>query len=129
MKRMKSGIHIRDERNGILVDSPVRITVPVYRTAYGIHSYPVKMIFLKPVVRTRLKETCHFPSGMIEVHGSPFAVSDIVIRQIVKIRTVVVSESVAVDRKMYRNKVDYYTNAVCMAPVHKFHKFLCRAVA
>ena len=115
-------IHGLDEVDAISVYAARLLALPVDNAADGVHTYAVKVELFKPVVCAGLQKAPDLSAGMHKVAASPLAHSDRVVRVLVKRRSVVIFQTVAVDGKVYWNKIHYHADIVLVELVDKLHK-------
>ena len=125
----QSSVHVLEKFHCVEVYAPRRIPLPVNSPADGIHTKPVYMKFFYPVVCRRLQEAPYFSTGMHKVAASPFADTYGRMRILVQSCPVILSQTIAVQCKMYRYKVHDHANAILMTAVNKIFQLIRSAVS
>ena len=122
-------VHVLEEFHCISVYTPGRISLPVDSSADGIHSQTVYMVFGQPVIGGGLQEAPYVSTGMHKVAASPFADTYGRMRILVQSCPVILSQTIAVQCKMYRYKVHDHANAILMTAVNKIFQLIRSAVS
>ena len=128
MQFLQSCIHIFHKCKRTRIHAPIRLSLPVNRTADCIHSYSVKMILFQPVICGRLQKAADFPSGIIKISCSPLTVCHITLHILIQLCSIIFCQSIIIRRKMNRNKIHNHADSRLMTFIHQLHQISCSSI-
>ena len=129
MALLQALVHALQKFQRRTVDAAVGVTLPVDQAGDCVHAQAVSVEHLQPVVGAGLDKAADLAAGVHEVAAAPLALAHGCGGILVQRGAVKFFQAVAVDRKVYRHKVQNDADARFMAGVDELGQLLRGAVA
>ena len=106
-----------------------RIAHVIDNAADGVHAQSIKVVFRKPVISRGFHEAAHRTLGEVKIAAAPLAVCDVPELRLIGRSSVKLRQRVSVHRKMHRNEIHQYGDAVLVADAYQLLQSVRRAIS